>query len=607
MSWSLAAFALVIAALAGCFWWYERSRPPAKVVAVVATLAALAALGRDAFVALPDIKPTTAIALVAGFSFGAEVGFAVGAVGALASNVLLGQGPWTPWQMLAWGLVGIAGALLARATRRRIGRFGLALACAVAAEGFNLVMNLFTWTLGGVHTATAYGLVLTGALAFDVTHVVASFAFGFAFGPSLVRMLARVRARLEVTWRPVGALPAPVALVLVAALALGSVASGDSARASGAPPRARIAAGAGAGRQISFLTGAQNADGGFGAARGESTSELYTAWAALGLAAAGRNPADVRRNGHSALDALRAGAASLHGAGDLERTILALRACGASVRVLPGGDPVARLLRLRAADGSFGQLINLTAFGVFALRAAGYAPGAAPVRAAVRWLEREASADGGYSSTPGAPSDIDDTAAALQALAVGGARSSRSETRAVAYLIAHQNQDGGYPLEPGSDSNAQSTAFAVQALVAAGRNPAAVTRGGSRSPLGYLHSLVAPDGSVRYSRTSGQTPVWVTGQALLALASRPFPIAAPPRARRAASGRAAVKPGAARPRGAAAGRRAAAAQRRRDTRRTTMTARPGRPSAAASLSRRAGAVALAAGRLAGMMLGPLVA
>ena len=80
-------------------------------------------------------------------------------------------------------------------------------------------------------------------------------------------------------------------------------------------------------------------------------------------------------------------------------------------------------------------------------------------------------------------------------------------------------------------SRAQSTAWAVQALVAAGRDPNRMRRRGSRSPLGYLRTLVAPNGSVRYSRTSAQTPVWVTAQALTALARRPFPIRAP-RARR---------------------------------------------------------------------------
>jgi hypothetical protein len=62
----------------------------------------------------------------------------------------------------------------------------------------------------------------------------------------------------------------------------------------------------------------------------------------------------------------------------------------------------------------------------------------------------------------------------------------------------------------------------VQAFIAAGVNPAKVRRGSSRSPLAYLRSLQAGDGSFRYSRTSTQTPVWVTAQALSALAQRPF-------------------------------------------------------------------------------------
>ena len=87
-----------------------------------------------------------------------------------------------------------------------------------------------------------------------------------------------------------------------------------------------------------------------------------------------------------------------------------------------------------------------------------------------------------------------------------------------------QNRDGGFPLTPGGPSNAQSTAWAAQGFVAAARDPERVHRGGSRSPLAYLRSLTAPDGSVRYSRTSAQTPVWVTAQALTALARKPYPL-----------------------------------------------------------------------------------
>jgi energy-coupling factor transport system substrate-specific component len=533
VSWQIASLALVVAALAACFWWYERTRPSSKEVALVATMAALGALGRDAFAAIPDVKPTTAITFVCGYAFGPGPGFAVGAVGALVSNIFLGQGSWTPWQMLAWGIVGLGGAALGRLLARRpLRRVALALCCAVSAEAFNLLIDLYTWTQGATHTLAAYGAWLASAFSFDLTHMIASFLFGLAFGPALLRMLMRARARMEIVWEPVGV---SGALVVVAVVALaGLVAVRQPARASAAVVGQASLARLDVSREIAYLQGAQNADGGFGAAPGQASGELYSGWVAMGFAAAGRNPASVRRDGHSVLDALRGEASSLEGAGDLERTILALHACGASVHSLPGvgagGDPVKALLAFRDRNGSYGDLSNLTAFAVFALRAAGYSAADPLVRSAGRWLAEQQDSDGGFGfATRGAGSDVDDTAAVVQALLDAGApRTGSALGRATAFLIHAQNPDGGYPQQPGGQSNAQSTAWAVQGLIAAGRNPAAVTREGSRSPLGYLESLVAPDGSVRYSRTGSQTPVWVTAQALTALAGKTFPIAPPP-------------------------------------------------------------------------------
>lgn len=562
MSWQLASFALVLAALLVAFWWYERRGPSPKLVALVATLAALAALGRDAFAAVPDVKPITAIVLIGGFAFGAGPGFAIGAISALASNILLGEGPWTPWQMLGWGIVGLLGAGLAAAARgRRPPVLVLALACAAAAEVFNLLLDVFTWTGTGEHTLAGFGVVLGSALVFDLTHVAASFGFALLFGPALLRMLTRVRARLEVSWEavPSGSPPLPppphrggprragaalpaappgtlLALALTAAvLALGLTAC---ANASSRPDRRAVAAAvAGSSRaalakETAYLLSAQNTDGGFGASPGVHSSELYTAWVAIGLAAAGRKPAAVVRSGHSVLDALRAEAPTLSGAGDLERTILALRACGAPARSLPGagagGDPVSKLLTYRRPDGSFGGLANLTAFGVLALRAAGYGPRSAAVEAAGRWLARQQDRDGGFGfGLRGQGSDVDDTAAVAQALAAAAPGRPAVLHRALGYLRAAQNLDGGYPQQAGGPSNAQSTAFAVQGLIAAGQDPARVHRRGSASPLAYLRSLVVQNGSVRYSRSSEQTPVWVTAQVMSALAGRPLPVVPP--------------------------------------------------------------------------------
>src|SRR5689334_2919671 len=103
MTWQLAAYGLLGLALVVGFAWYERTHPSAKTLALVATLAALAAIGRIAFAPLPNVKPTTDIVLISGFTLGGAPGFAVGAIAAIASNLFFGQGPWTPWQMVAWG------------------------------------------------------------------------------------------------------------------------------------------------------------------------------------------------------------------------------------------------------------------------------------------------------------------------------------------------------------------------------------------------------------------------------------------------------------------------------------------------------------------------
>jgi hypothetical protein len=294
------------------------------------------------------------------------------------------------------------------------------------------------------------------------------------------------------------------------------------------PPGARAQAPE---RSVRYLVASQNADGGFGGAPGQGSTELHSGWAGLGLAAAGRNPLDVRRGGSDVLDYTRAQGRP-GDLGALERTILLFASAGQPARI-GSRDLVAELASKRRPNGSFAGRVNTTAFAVLALRAAGRSSADGTVRAAGRWIAGQANADGGFNfSGRGGPSGVDDTGAALQALVAAGRGGSRTVGRAASFLARQQNPDGGFPLTPDGASNAQSTAWAVQGLLAAGRNPVRVRRGGSRSPLGYLESLVGPNGAVRYSRTSTQTPVWVTAQAIMALEGKPFPFAAPRRARR---------------------------------------------------------------------------
>jgi energy-coupling factor transport system substrate-specific component len=527
MSWQLGAFGVLAIALVAGFGWYERVRPDARIVALVATLAAFAALGRIAFAAVPNVKPTTDIVLISGYALGGGPGFAVGALAGLTSNFFFGQGPWTPWQMAAWGATGVIGAALAWATspairarlrwgRARpaggqpwIGRWALAIVCCVVGFAFTAVQDVGDWVTYSDHSSAQLAVYVGKGLGFDAIHAAGCFAFALAFGPALTRSIQRFARRLQVTWVPSGAAAPLLALLLAAALTVGLPAPG-SVRAA-----ALVAQ-----RPVSYLLRAQNADGGFGAAPGQRSNLLYSGWAALGLAAAGYDPARVSRASHTVVDYVRSGAGTPSDIGSVERTILVLSAAGLRAR-----DLVAKLERAVGRNGAVSDQANLTSFAVLALRGAGVAP---PART-LPWLVRQQDSDGGFNfAVAGGQSDVDDTGAVLEALAGDRTRAAgAARVRAVAFLRRQQDRDGGFPSQPGQGSNSQSTAWAVQGLVAAGVDPDSLHRNGAASPLAYLRALILPNGSIEYARGNDQTPVWVTGEALMALERRPLPLVAP--------------------------------------------------------------------------------
>lgn len=110
---ALLSVLMVLIALVPFFLRFERQRPRPRDVMPVVVLAAIAAAGRVVFAAFPNVKPVTAIVIVAAVCFGRQTGFLTGALAALASNLFFGQGPWTPWQMYAWGLIGFAAGWIA--------------------------------------------------------------------------------------------------------------------------------------------------------------------------------------------------------------------------------------------------------------------------------------------------------------------------------------------------------------------------------------------------------------------------------------------------------------------------------------------------------------
>jgi energy-coupling factor transport system substrate-specific component len=195
LSLLLAAAALLVAVAA----WLETGPGSSRELALVATLAAAAAAGRVLFAPVPGVQPVTVIAIATGAALGLRAGVTVGATAALVSNLFLGQGPWTPWQMLAWGGCGAAGALAAPLLRHRI---PFALFCGVLGFAFSAVMDVWLWLAYWPHTWTAFAVVHARGIPYDAAHAIGNVAIALAAGPELRRMLARYgrRLRTEVVW-----------------------------------------------------------------------------------------------------------------------------------------------------------------------------------------------------------------------------------------------------------------------------------------------------------------------------------------------------------------------------------------------------------------------
>jgi Prenyltransferase and squalene oxidase repeat len=264
---------------------------------------------------------------------------------------------------------------------------------------------------------------------------------------------------------------------------------------------------------VRFLLRAQARAGGFGAAPGRRPSALMTGWAALALArVAPANPA-LR----SARRLLRTPPFRPRSLADLERSILALQGSpNAADRRAAARRRRALAVRQRA-NGSFAGDPNLTAFGILALdHEKRYAPHR---RRAGRWLAARQLADGGFPlSARTRAGDVDTTGAALWAL--GPSLEPTAIRRARAFLRAAQSHDGGFGMQAGQEANSQTTALAVAGMRAAGIAPARMRTEDGITPLDYLRARMGPGGSVAYDGSSERTPVWVTAQALLALADQ---------------------------------------------------------------------------------------
>lgn len=188
------AFVLVTAVTAVCFLLfiiYEKKKTSVHRLVLMAVMTAMSVAGRIVFAPFPGFKPVTAVIVLAGMYLGSEAGFFCGALTALVSNFYFGQGPWTPFQMLVWGLIGIlAGAFSAPLKRDRLILMIYGVAAGVL---FSLIMDIYTtvWTVGA-WSWSFYFIAIGSAAPYTVIYAVSNVVFLLALSKPLGKKLERV-------------------------------------------------------------------------------------------------------------------------------------------------------------------------------------------------------------------------------------------------------------------------------------------------------------------------------------------------------------------------------------------------------------------------------
>jgi energy-coupling factor transport system substrate-specific component len=176
---------------------FEGRKPQARELVVIAVMVAVAVAGRAAFFMIPQFKPVAAIVIIAGVSLGAESGFIVGALAGFVSNFIFGQGPWTPWQMFAFGVIGFLSGVLFEKRLLPNRRLPLCVFGALSTFALYGVLADTASVLMFVDELTRQTVIATfiAGIPFNIIHAAATAFFLFILAKPMTEKLDRVKKK----------------------------------------------------------------------------------------------------------------------------------------------------------------------------------------------------------------------------------------------------------------------------------------------------------------------------------------------------------------------------------------------------------------------------
>lgn len=176
------------------FLHFERSANDVKRLILIAVMVALSVAGRMLFAPLQHFKPVTALVIITAMYFGSEAGFLTGALSAVLSNFYFGQGPWTPFQMFSWGMIGFFSGLLAPLLRRS--RIALCIWCGIGGVLYSFLMDIWTvlWA-DGYFNLPRYFAAIASAVPVTAVYVVSNILFLLVLAKPIGKLLARMKTK----------------------------------------------------------------------------------------------------------------------------------------------------------------------------------------------------------------------------------------------------------------------------------------------------------------------------------------------------------------------------------------------------------------------------
>lgn len=188
------ACSLLILSMLPIFVSFEKSKPSARQLALLATLIAIAVVSRAVFYLVPQVKPIGAVVIVSGVCLGAKKGYVVGAFSAFISNFIFGQGPWTPFQMVALGLIGLISGLLFNKKVNTLILCIVGFILTFVLYGLVVDLNSVLMFTGDYSFNSVLAIYMSG-VPFNLIFGISTSVFLFLFGEGFIKKINRITTK----------------------------------------------------------------------------------------------------------------------------------------------------------------------------------------------------------------------------------------------------------------------------------------------------------------------------------------------------------------------------------------------------------------------------